>query len=72
MRDLSGYHPAVAEKLQWFTYEHLSIELAGVSKPFADLAFELADSLSGAQLTIGLQHLLDAKDCAVRARKAMD
>lgn len=68
---VSEIHPAVQEKLQWFECAHLPTELAAISVQFRDLAYCLARTLTGPQLTIGLQHLLEAKDCAVRARKAM-
>ena len=55
--------------LQHFTYEHLPPHLQEVSKPFCDLARQLADTLpSCAELSAGLRKLLEAKDCAVRAK----
>ena len=59
---------AVAHVLQYFTYAHLPEKLAAISKPFADLAFQMADTLpSNPELTVALRKLLEAKDCAVRA-----
>lgn len=63
-------HRAVDELLEHFTYAHLTnAELAATSKQFHDLAHWLADNLpdGGAELTVGLRKLLEAKDCAVRA-----
>ena len=61
-------NPAVSHVLQYFTYAHLPEKLAAVSKPFADLAFQMADTLpSNPELTVALRKLLEAKDCAVRA-----
>ena len=51
-----------------FAYEHLPAYLQAVSKPFGDLARELALSLpANADSTTALRKLLEAKDCAVRA-----
>lgn len=62
-------HPATAALLRHFTYEHLPEHLRRVSRPFCELAHELANdaSLDGPELTVGLRKLLEAKDCAVRA-----
>lgn len=60
-------HPAVAAILQYFAYLHLPPHLQAFSKPFHDLAHDLAGRLSGAELTAGLRKLLEAKDCIVRA-----
>lgn len=62
-----SYHPAVADVLRHFAWDHLPKHLQTVSRPFAELAHQLADTLSGPQLTIGLQDLLRAKDACVRA-----
>jgi hypothetical protein len=54
--------------LQFFAYEHLPPNLQVVSKPFGDMARELATSLPvNAESTTALRKLLEAKDCAVRA-----
>ena len=54
--------------LQFFAYEHLPPHLQAVSKPFGDLARDLATSLpANAESTTALRKLLEAKDCAVRA-----
>lgn len=64
--DLTGLHPAVLEKLECFDYGHLPQHLQDVSKPFHDVAYEMA-YLPGPQVSIGLQKLIEAKDCMVRA-----
>jgi hypothetical protein len=64
-------HPAVADILEYFEYDHLPDELQLASKPFHDLAHHYAQTLpnGGAELTAGLRKLLEAKDCFVRATK---
>ncbi len=55
--------------LKYFVYEHLPAHLQEVSKPFADLAEQMAASLPpGPEVSAGLRKLLEAKDCAVRAK----
>ena len=55
--------------LQFFKYEHLPEELQKVSKPFCDMAHQLAKNLpSNPESTTALRKLLEAKDCAVRAK----
>lgn len=54
--------------LQFFAYEHLPAHLQSVSKPFGDLARDLAANLpKNPESTTALRKLLEAKDCAVRA-----
>ena len=58
----------MTDLLQFFAYEHLPPHLQAASKPFGDLARELAATLpANAQRDAALQRLLEAKDCAVRA-----
>ena len=55
--------------LQFFAYEHLPSHLQVISKPFSVLAHELVGNLpSNPERTTALRKLLEAKDCAVRAR----
>lgn len=62
-------HPSVDHLLQFFTYDHLPDHLQAISRPFADLAHSLiAQGLQGPELSAALRKLLEAKDCAVRAR----
>ena len=54
--------------LQFFAYQHLPEHLQAASKPFADLAQTIVDTLpSNPERTVALRKLLEAKDCAVRA-----
>lgn len=54
--------------LQFFAYEHLPSHLQQVSKPFGELANQLAQTLpANAETTTALRKLLEAKDCAVRS-----
>jgi len=55
--------------LQFFDFNHLPPELATVSEPFCKLAHEITESLPrNPERTTALRKLLEAKDCAVRAR----
>jgi hypothetical protein len=55
--------------LQFFAYEHLPAHLQEISKPFGDTARWMIDTLPvNPERTAGLRKLLEAKDCAVRAR----
>lgn len=60
-------HPSTTHVLSLFRYGHLPLHLQEVSKPFSDLAFEMAARLGdGPELTVGLRKLLEAKDAIVR------
>lgn len=53
---------------KYFTYEHLPPHLQAVSKPLAELAKLMDDTLpDGAEKSAGMRKLLEAKDCFVRA-----
>lgn len=55
--------------LQFFGYAHLREPLQGVSKPFGELAQWIVETLPrNPERTVALRKLLEAKDCAVRAR----
>lgn len=57
--------------LQFFEYAHLPEHLQEVSRPFCDLAREVAESLPvNPESSTALRKLLEAKDAAVRARIA--
>lgn len=62
-------HPAVWGVYQFFSYEHLPGNLQEISKPFCLLANDIINKApnGGAELTVCLRKLLEAKDCAVRA-----
>ena len=54
--------------IQFFYYEHLPPNLQMASRPFYELAMEIVANIpQNAQRTVALQHLLEAKDSAVRA-----
>ena len=55
--------------LQFFAYEHLPSHLKEVSQHFSDLAYLIVASLPrNPERITALRKLLEAKDCAVRAR----
>ena len=54
--------------LQFFAYEHLPPHLQGHSRPFAELAHQIVETLpANPERTTALRKLLESKDCAVRA-----
>ena len=55
--------------LRFFHYKHLPPHLQAISKPFHDLAIEVAErpGADGRETAAGLRKLLEAKDCIVRA-----
>lgn len=62
-------HPSVREKCEWLEPNPSLPE--GVPATVAAMFRDVRDGLlpllgDGPQLTLGLQHLIDAKDCAVR------
>lgn len=55
--------------LQFFQWEHLPTHLADVSRPFGELANTIVETLPrNPERTVALRKLLEAKDCAVRAK----
>ena len=55
--------------LQFFTYEHLKPELQTTSRVFSELAHYIVEELpQNPERTVALRKLLEAKDCAVRAK----
>lgn len=60
-------HPNVKELLRFFRFDHLPPHLQTFSRPFHRLAHDMAEELTGNELTAGLRKLLEAKDCFVRA-----
>jgi hypothetical protein len=59
--------------MQFFGFMHLPPQLADVSRPFAELAISLVDTLPrNPERTVALRKLLEAKDAAVRAAIAKD
>lgn len=63
-------HPSIKQLLSFFEHAHLPPHLSEVSAPFCDLADRVAHNLDGAEATVCLRKLLEAKDCAVRAKIA--
>lgn len=54
--------------LKFFRYDHLPNHIQKRSKPFHDLAHEMADFLPKSEETdMAFRKLLESKDCAVRA-----
>lgn len=54
--------------LRFFEYDHLPEHLQKISKPFCDLAQDIAAFLPrNPERTVALRKLLESKDCAVRA-----
>jgi hypothetical protein len=65
---MPDYRPAVEHILQFFTWSHLPEHLAKVSRPFGELALEVASRKPESPETeTALRKLLEAKDAAVRA-----
>lgn len=61
-------HEKLYPILRYFEYDHLPQMLQLVSKPFCDLAHQLALELPHCpETSTALRKLLEAKDCAVRA-----
>jgi hypothetical protein len=60
---------AIEPLLQFFGWSHLRPELAEISQPFGELAQHIVTTLPrNPERTVALRKLLEAKDCAVRAR----
>jgi hypothetical protein len=55
--------------MQFFAYSHLPAHLQEISRPFGELAEVIVTTLpANAERTVALRKLLEAKDCAVRAK----
>lgn len=68
-----GRHPSTQQLARWFTFDHLPDGLQPPSAACAHLAQDMITALpDGPELTAGLRHLLEAKDCFVRAALAKD
>lgn len=54
--------------IKYFSYEHLPPKLQEISKPIAELAKQMEETLpDGPEKSAGMRKLLEAKDCFVRA-----
>jgi hypothetical protein len=61
-------NPAVSHALKYFAYDHLPPNLQAISRPFGELAKEVAGRAPDSpETTVALRKLLEAKDAAVRA-----
>ncbi len=59
--------------VQFFAFAHLPEHLQEISRPFAELADRIVNTLPrNPERTVALRKLLEAKDAAVRARLAKD
>ncbi len=59
--------------LQFFAYKHLPDQLQDVSRPFGEIAEWIVATLPrNPERTTALRKLLEAKDCAVRAKLFRD
>lgn len=57
--------------MQFFAYKHLPEHLQEISRPFCEIAEWMQSELPrNPERSAGLRKLLEAKDCAVRARLA--
>jgi hypothetical protein len=55
--------------LQFFAWGHLPKDLQEISQPFCALAVTIIETLPrNPERTVALRKLLEAKDCAVRAK----
>ena len=62
--ELINIYPALA----YFNYQRLPAHLQSISKPFAQLAYDMAGELPiNPETDMMIRKLLEAKDCAVRA-----
>lgn len=65
----NGPNPNYEPMLQFFEFGHLPPHLRDVSEPFCRLAESMCRELPRNQeRSAGLRKLLEAKDCAVRAK----
>jgi hypothetical protein len=54
--------------LQFFKYEHLTLQQRAIAEPFSELAHKLVEMLpDNPERTVALRKLLESRDCAVRA-----
>lgn len=58
-----------SDLIQFFYYQHLAEELKEISQPFCELAHKFDELLpNNPEKSTMLRKLLEAKDCAVRAK----
>jgi hypothetical protein len=57
-----------SEHMKHFNYTHLPAHLQAISRPFAELAYDMTTKMQDSEeRKMMLRKLLEAKDCAVRA-----
>lgn len=61
------YEDEIKEWVDMFKYEHLPKHLQEVSKPFCELAHNMAKKLPSSHVVEGLKSLMHAKDSFCRA-----
>lgn len=68
----NGRHYAIQEKLRWLEPNpNLPPHLREIAESVQSLALHLIEEIGDdPQLALALQHLIDAKDCCVRAKIA--
>ena len=68
--DTTDRHPSTQQIARWFDYRHLPAESLAVkaSVTCSETARKMIENLPDSpELVAGLRHLLEAKDCFVRA-----
>lgn len=61
-------HPSITSLMRYFVFDHLPERLQVVSRPFGELADQVAARApNNPETTVALRKLLEAKDAAVRA-----
>lgn len=69
--ELAGRDPSVVAMAKHFSYDHLPPHLRSVSRMCSILAIAMVNNLpDDPELSAGLRHLLQAKDCFVRAARS--
>ena len=63
-------HPSIEEKLEYFNFNHLPTDMQGPSRIISQTVTEILNEIpvDSPQLALGLQKLIEAKDCFVRAK----
>ena len=67
---MADLHLSVQEKLDWFDPDHFGSDLKWVVGYCRDLALIMSSIPSHPQLILGLQHLIEAQECFVKALRA--
>lgn len=65
---LTADERATYDVLRYFAFSHLPEDLQEVARPVKAIADQMAETLRGRELVKGLDALLVAKDCFVRAK----